>query len=143
MKKKLIIDFLTKNPIEKFLKMSEPQSIAYEQYIKDGGDVSYSYFIKLFNAFETAMSNLPDKLTVKNLSEVIDNFPRKHKHGFVASEVDALLKKYGINKKAFSKEMGINTAMVIDGEVVNYDSDIQKSIQCLLQGRTKNVFEWD
>lgn len=94
-------------------------------------------------AFEKAMSLLPKTLTTKNLSEVIDNFPRKHKHGLVKEEVDVILEKYGVDKKAYAKEMGINTAMIIDGEIVNYDNDIEKSIRCVLEGRTKTVFEWD
>jgi hypothetical protein len=142
-KKQMIIDFLTKNPIDKFLKMSEPSAIAFEQFTKVNPDVSYSHFVKVFNAIEIAISNLPVKLTTKNLSEVIDNFPRKHKHGFVSAEIDLMLKKYGIDKKSFNKEMGTNTATVIDGEVVNYNNDIQKTIQCLLEVRTKNVFEQD
>ena len=142
-KKKQVIEFLTKNPIDKFLKMSEPTDAAFEEFKKIRSDISYSHFVSVFRAVEIAMQNLPTELTVKNLSDVIDNFPRKHKNGFVSSEIDAILKKYGINKEVFNKEMGVNTAMLIDGETVSYDTDIQKTLQCLLQGRTKNVFELD
>ncbi len=94
-------------------------------------------------AFEKAMSLLPKTLTTKNLSEVIDNFPKKTKYGFTRSETDSLLEKYGIDKPKFYKELGINTVIMVDGEFVTYDSDIEKSLQCVLEGRTKTAFEWD
>lgn len=142
-KKQLIIDFLTKNPVEKFLKMSEPNAIAFERFSKIHPDISFGYFTKVFNEIEKIMSLMPVKLTTKNLSYVIDNFPRKYEHGFVRAEIGLILKKYKISNSAFNKEMGINTAMIINGETVNYDNDIEKTIQCILQGRTKNSFEWD
>lgn len=85
----------------------------------------------------------PDKLTLDNLTEVIDNFPTKNKRGFTRSETHALLDKYNIDVKVFGKEMGTNTAMVIDGETVSYASDIELTIRCILRGRNKNAFEFD
>lgn len=143
MKKKKIFDFLTNTGIEKFINKPNPLFAAFQKFKMDNGDASYSYFVQVFNQYESAYSGLPDKLTVKNLNLVIDEFPRKHKQGFTSNEINCLLKKFGIDKKKFNTELGINTVMMIDGETVTFDNDIEKSLRCLLEGRTKNVFGWD
>lgn len=86
---------------------------------------------------------LPEKLTLENLSEMIDAFPKKHKHGFLRIEIESILDRYNIDKKKFYTEMGVNTCMLIDGESVTYDNDVELAIRCVLRGRKKNVFEWD
>lgn len=139
--KELIIAFLEKNPTKKFLKFTNPSATAHEKFSKKNPDVTLSFFDKIFK--EVHLSKLPDELTYNNLSEVISYFPKKYEHGFIRTEIEALLKKYKLSLHKFNKEMGINTAMNINGEIVNYDTDVEMTIRCIIRGRTKNALEWD
>lgn len=140
-KKELITEFFIKNPIHKFNKKSEPSAIAYEKFSNKTPDVSFSYFNRIFNLIN--LNTLPDVLTLKTLCSVIDNYPTKHKHGFIRSEIDTLLKKYKINTTKFNTNLGMNTCMIIDGDIITYHSDIELALKCTLRGTKKNVFEWD
>ena len=86
---------------------------------------------------------LPEKLTLENLSEMIDAFPKKHKHGFLRVEIESMLDRYNLDKKKVYTEIGVCTGILIDGEPVTYDTDVELGIRCVLRGRKKNVFEWD
>jgi hypothetical protein len=139
--KELIIAFLEKNPTKKFLSYTNPSATAYEKFSKKNPDVSLSFFNKIFK--EVHLSHLPDELTYNNLSEIISYFPKKYEHGFIRSEIEALLKKYKLSSSKFNKEMGVNSAMSINNETVNYDTDVEMSIRCIIRGKTKNALEWD
>lgn len=143
MKKRLITKFFEKNPTKRFSKQPDPYKAAYDNFIMKNPEVevSLSYFTKIFN--EVHLSVLPDKIDYKNVSEVISAYPRKHIHGFTSTEIDLLLKKYKISRTKFNEEMGVNTAMLIDGEIVSFDTDIELSLRVLLGGRKRNVFEFD
>lgn len=142
MKKKLIISFLLKEGIKKFLKKSEPSAIAYEMYIKNNPKVSYGYFTTVFNDVQIKLNNLP-KMSVENLNKIINQFPRKHSHGFIDFEIKVLLKMYNIDLKKFKNKFGINTAEIIDGEIVNYNCDVMKTLLCILENRNETVLEFD
>lgn len=86
---------------------------------------------------------LPEKLTLENLSEMIDAFPKKHKHGFLRVEIESMLDRYSLDKKKVYTEIGVNTCMMIDGESVTFDNDVELGIRCVLRGRSKSAFEWD
>ena len=152
----LIIGFLTKNPIEKFLKLSEPCAIAYEKFLlatqktfsyeefsKLFNEISLKHFTKVFNKVNILIDNLPPKLTSKNVHLVVDSIPRMHKHGLVQEEVNFIIKRYKVDKRKFNTAMGINTVMIIDGQTIYYDRDIETALKCALENRTKSVLEFD
>lgn len=83
------------------------------------------------------------ELTIENVKEIVDNYPTKHKMGFVGREILSLLKDYGIDNKEFFKKLGVNTVGVIDTEVVTYHCDILKGLRCVLEDREQTLEEWD
>jgi len=83
------------------------------------------------------------KLTIKNLSKVVDNYPTKHNIGFIGQEIKDLLEKYKIDAEKFYVALGVNTCALIDGEAVTYHCDIEKGLRCVLENRQQNIIEWD
>lgn len=77
------------------------------------------------------------------LEEMVYTFPCKYTQGFVDEEINELLAFYNIERKDFNDKHGINTCMLIDNEIINYHCDIYSTINCCLQKRNKNSFEWD
>ena len=75
--------------------------------------------------------------------QIIENYPTKHKYGFIESEIDDILKQLNIKKEDYNKKSGVNTCMLIDGEVINYHCDVELAINCCLENRDKNIIEWD
>lgn len=88
-------------------------------------------------------SNFINGLTIKNVEEIVNNYPTKHKMGFVGREILALLKEYNVNDKQFFKKMGPNTVSIIDTEVVTHHCDILKGLRCVLEDREQTLEEWD
>ena len=84
-----------------------------------------------------------EKLTPENLHEFIYNYPTKHQYGFMGSETNEILEKYEIDKDKFYDALGVNTCMIIDGEILNYHCDIELALRCVLEDRDKNLSEWD
>jgi hypothetical protein len=139
MKKKLILDFFKSYTLST---ISEPSTIPYKKFSKKNPDVSFKYFNRIFN--EMKLNFLPKKLTLQNASEVISIYPTKYGNkGFIKSEIKGLLKMYKINEKTFNTILGVNTAEIINNEIINYKCDIELTIKCILRGRDKSVFEWD
>jgi hypothetical protein len=81
-------------------------------------------------------------LELNNITSVVNKVKTKYKEGFVASEIETLLKEYGINRAKFDESMGCVTCIVIKKEVVYYRQDIVSSIRTALGG-IENVFDWD
>lgn len=84
-----------------------------------------------------------DKLTSENLTEFIDTYPTKHKHGFLGSETNEILEKFEIDKEKFYTAMGVNTCMIIEGQILNYHCDIELALRCVIENRDKTLDEWD
>lgn len=76
---------------------------------------------------KTKDNTLPEKLTIDNVTNFIDSYPTKHKHGFTSDEIESILVKYNIDKSKF--HMGINTCMIIDGDTINYSSDFERALK--------------
>ena len=84
-----------------------------------------------------------DKLTSENLSGFIYNYPTKHKYGFMGSETDEILEKFNINKEDFYTVLGVNTCMIVEGQILNYHCDIELALRCIIENRDKTLEEWD
>jgi hypothetical protein len=83
------------------------------------------------------------KLTIKNITNVVDQFPVKYEYGFTKSEIKELLTEYDINPEKFYKALGVNTCMIIDGQSITYHCDIEKALFCVVENREQNFLEWD
>ncbi len=119
-------------------------TVDVEEKREDGSLSLQSYRILSEDEFNGRFtSNLINGLTIENVEEIVNNFPTKHKMGFVGSEILALLKEYNINNKDFFNKLGPNTVGVIDTEVVTYHCDILKGLRCVLENREQTLEEWD
>jgi len=83
------------------------------------------------------------KLESKNVQKLIEEYPTKHKEGFIGSEIITIINEYGISSDTFFDALGVNTCMIIDGDMVTYHCDIITALYCVLEGREKHPLEWD
>jgi len=83
------------------------------------------------------------ELTPENLFDFISNYPTKHKQGFLPIETNEILERFNIDKKLFYEKLGVNTCMVIEEQTVNFKSDIELALRCVLENRDKKIGEWD
>lgn len=82
-------------------------------------------------------------LRLKDVSNVVTDYPTKNIEGFTRKEIDTLLSQYGIDKEKFNKALGVCTGMIINGDVVTYHSDVELGIKCVLQNRAQSLAEFD
>lgn len=83
------------------------------------------------------------KADYKKIQKAVIDYPTKYKEGFINIEIVDLLENLNINKKKFNKAMGVNTCMLIDGNLITYHTDIIKGIVCAIEDREQNSIEWD
>ncbi len=79
----------------------------------------------------------------QKLENKIFNYKTKYREGFIKSEIEQLLEELNINERRFYKALGVNTCMLIDGEVITYHTDILKGVICAKENREQNILEWD
>ena len=84
-----------------------------------------------------------EKLTSENLTEFINTYPTKYQYCFLASETNDILEKFGIDKEKFYTALGVNTCMLMEGQVLNYHCDIELALRCVIENRGKTIDEWD
>jgi len=80
-----------------------------------------------------------------DLKELIYNFKTRNKEGFVQSEIDQLLTKFpDINMDKFNNALnGITCIMDDTGDLVIYHVDVLHALQCGIDDRELEFFEWD
>ena len=83
------------------------------------------------------------KLTIKNITNIVNNYPVKYEYGFTSEEIKNLLKEYDLNSESFYKALGVNTCMIIDGQTITYHCDIENALFCVVENREQNIWEWD
>lgn len=83
------------------------------------------------------------KLTSENLELFIDTYKTKHKEGFTGNEIEFILEKYKIDKDKFYEALGVNTCMIIEGQIITYHCDVEKGLRCVIEDRDQNILEWD
>ena len=83
------------------------------------------------------------KLTPDTVSDIIHNYPTKHRKGFTNDEMKRLIEGFKINKSKFNEALGVNTGMVIDGDCITYHTDIESALNSLLRGGKSNFLYWD
>lgn len=75
--------------------------------------------------------------------EIIETSERKNEIGFTGAEIKSMLIKHNIDQDKFYETLGVNTCVMIDGEIVTYFWDIELALECVLQDRDKTIGEWD
>ena len=84
-----------------------------------------------------------EELKSEDIKELIEEYPTKNKEGFIHSEIMEIIIKYGIPSDTFFDALGVNTCMMIDGDMVTYHCDIMTALYCVVEGREKHPWEWD
>lgn len=84
-----------------------------------------------------------EKLTNENLTDFINDYQTKYKEGFTSSEINEVLENNNIDKEKFYEALGVNTCMIIEGNVITYHCDIIKGLRCVFENRGQNLLEWD
>ncbi len=79
----------------------------------------------------------------EKLQKKVFDYNTKYKEGFIKSEIEQLLEELNINERRFYKALGVNTCMLIDGDVITYHTDILKGVVCAIENREQNSLEWD
>lgn len=79
----------------------------------------------------------------QKLEKKVFDYNTKYKEGFIKSEIEQLLEELNINERRFYKALGVNTCMLVDGDVITYHTDILKGVVCALENREQNSLEWD
>ena len=77
------------------------------------------------------------------IDKLIYEYPTKNKQGFVHSKITKLITEHNMDSDAFYKALGVNTCMIINGEVVTYHCDIAKAFRCVKENREQTLDEWD
>lgn len=80
---------------------------------------------------------------MKNIEKIVDKFPTKNKEGFTRTEMEELVKQVGVDKRKFNKALGVNTCIIIGGEVITYHSDIISALRQVITNKPQNPAEWD
>lgn len=79
------------------------------------------------------------KLT--KLEQAVYGFKTKNKEGFTNSEMASLLKELKINKQKFNKALGVNTCMIINGEVIIYHTDIISALTQVITNKPQHPMD--
>lgn len=79
----------------------------------------------------------------EKLQKKVFDYNTKYKEGFIKSEIEQLLEELNINEIRFYKALGVNTCMMIDGDIIFYHTDILKGVVCAIENREQNSLEWD
>lgn len=75
---------------------------------------------------------------------VLSSVTPKHKQGYTSEEVDEIISSNPeIDEDKFYSTLGVVTVTVINGETVYYAHDIRKTVECVLDNREPNIFEFD
>jgi hypothetical protein len=83
------------------------------------------------------------RVDYNKIKKEVYEFQTKHTSGYTHSEIKKLLEKLNINEKRFKRNLGVNTCMIIDGQVITYRKDILNGIICAIVDREKNIIDWD
>ena len=78
-----------------------------------------------------------------NVSDFVYEYDTKHKEGFTNKEITSLCEKLSIDLEPFSKKLGVNTCMMIEGEIITYHCDVELAVRLCLENRERRLGEWD
>ena len=75
--------------------------------------------------------------------KVIEDYATKYEKGFTCDEQRDLCTKLDVDVDEYYEKLGINTCMVIDGDIITYHCDVEMAIGACLEKREQNPYEWD
>lgn len=64
----------------------------------------------------------------KALKLLVKKIKTKHKKGFLDSEIHDLITKQNIDKIKFFEILGVNTCLIINGELITYKHDVLNAL---------------
>jgi hypothetical protein len=64
-----------------------------------------------------------------DVRKIVNDYPTKYSYGFTDEELNSLLKSNDLDIQEVYNNMGVNTCMVIDEQVITYHTDIIRGIQ--------------
>ena len=71
-------------------------------------------------------------LNPDEISKFVEEYPTKYREGFTDSELNAIVNKiseiYEFDYKAYRGSLFGNTCMMIDGEMINYHTDVRGAL---------------
>ena len=81
----------------------------------------------------------------RKIEKIVRAFPTQNEEGFLDNEIDELLLKFPeINKGEIQKILGYHSCMIDkNGNFITYHQDIIKAIECCLNDRDIEFYEWD
>lgn len=82
-------------------------------------------------------------MNYKELKDLVYNYPTKYEFGFIRSEMEQLIVKLNLDHLKFNENLGINTCMMIDNEVITYHCDILLAVNLTIENRKAKGHEWD
>jgi len=83
------------------------------------------------------------KSKAEEVAEAVTNFPTKNKEGFTYSEMTQICEAFNIEVEKFKKALGVNTCIIIEGEIITYHNDVEMALICCVEHRDMNALEWD
>ena len=79
----------------------------------------------------------------KCADEYIYYYPTKHKEGFITDEMLKLIYDLHLGRDRFFDKLGVNTAMVKDGDWITFHEDVARTARIIIQRREMYLYEWD
>lgn len=80
---------------------------------------------------------------IDEIDEIVYSYNTKSKRGFSYSEIIDVISMFGVSKEDFLDKLGVHTAMMDNGVMITYHSDVALAIRLVLEKRDANVFEFD
>jgi len=76
--------------------------------------------------------------------KIVNDYKTKNKQGFTKSELNELLKLFPtITESKFNEAFGVNTCLMIDGEIIFYHHDIARAISKCMGDISLTTYEFD
>ena len=86
-------------------------------------------------------------MKLEQIEDLVNNWPTKHKEGFTNLEITNIINTIKVDNEfsheKFDNAMMGNTCLMREGQLVMYHWDVIKGIQCGIENRDLNVYEWD
>ena len=83
----------------------------------------------------------------EQIQDLVNNWPTQFEEGLTHLEITNIINTIKVDNnfshEKFDSAMMGNTCMVKEGQAVIYHCDVIKGIQCGIEGRNLNVYEWD
>lgn len=80
---------------------------------------------------------------IDEIDEIVYSYDTKSKYGFSYFEIIDVISMFGVSKDDFLDKLGVHTAMMDNGVMITYHSDVALGIRLVLEKRNANFYEFD